>query len=118
MPARLQGALSTMRLLERSPLQRYVPIAPDVDTTALTEFQARLDNCASVCLLTGAFIVKSLKAHFFTGAGVSTESGIPDYRSEGVGRYATSNRRPINYQEFVADERARRRWRAFHTRVT
>ncbi len=41
----------------------------------------------------------------FTGAGVSTESGIPDFRSPaGV----WSQMRPIRYQEFVADEDMRR----------
>lgn len=45
-----------------------------------------------------------------TGAGVSTESGIPDYRSEGVGLYARSPDRPIQYQKFVADTEARRRY--------
>ncbi len=30
-----------------------------------------------------------------TGAGISTESGLPDYRSEGVGLYARSTRRPL-----------------------
>lgn len=44
-----------------------------------------------------------------SGAGISTESGIPDYRSEGVGLYARSTNRPIQYQDFVkyADIRQR-----------
>lgn len=29
------------------------------------------------------------------GAGISTESGIPDYRSEGVGLYQRSNHKPV-----------------------
>ena len=40
-----------------------------------------------------------------TGAGVSTESGIPDYRSPG-GAYSTGFK-PMTYQEFMADEAAR-----------
>lgn len=45
-----------------------------------------------------------------TGAGVSTESGIPDYRSAGVGLYARSDRRPMLYSRFVSSSAARRRY--------
>ncbi|WP_432042571.1 NAD-dependent protein deacetylase [Streptomyces cadmiisoli] len=42
-----------------------------------------------------------------SGAGISTESGIPDYRGEGgsLGRHT-----PMTYQDFTADPRARRRY--------
>jgi len=40
----------------------------------------------------------------FTGAGISTESGIPDFRSPGG---IWSRMKPIYYQEFVASEEAR-----------
>ncbi|MEM6382359.1 MAG: Sir2 family NAD-dependent protein deacetylase [Pseudomonadota bacterium] len=40
----------------------------------------------------------------FSGAGMSTESGIPDYRSpDGI----WSRMQPITYQQFVSDEAAR-----------
>src|SRR5688500_505945 len=39
-----------------------------------------------------------------TGAGISTESGIPDFRSPGG---LWSQMRPITYQEFCASEEAR-----------
>jgi NAD-dependent deacetylase sirtuin 4 len=42
-----------------------------------------------------------------TGAGISTESGIPDYRSEGVGLYATSSKRPIQHKTFMESNQAR-----------
>jgi NAD-dependent deacetylase len=41
----------------------------------------------------------------FTGAGISTESGIPDFRSPGG---VWSKMKPIYYQEFVSDEDKRR----------
>jgi len=44
-----------------------------------------------------------------TGAGVSTESGIPDFRSPGG---IWSRYQPVTIQEFLADEEARKRyWR-------
>lgn len=45
-----------------------------------------------------------------TGAGISTESGIPDYRSEEVGLYARSNNRPVQYQDFVKKHQTRKRY--------
>ncbi|MFI8443301.1 NAD-dependent protein deacetylase [Streptomyces rochei] len=42
-----------------------------------------------------------------SGAGISTESGIPDYRGEGG---SLSRHTPMTYQDFTADARARRRY--------
>ena len=52
----------------------------------------------------------------FTGAGISTESGIPDFRSPGG---VWSQMSPIYFQEFVASEEKRREaWdRAFAGRA-
>lgn len=41
----------------------------------------------------------------FTGAGISTESGVPDFRSPGG---VWSRMKPIYFQEFVGDEERRR----------
>ena len=45
-----------------------------------------------------------------TGAGCSTESGIPDYRSANVGLYARTNHKPIQMQDFVKSANTRRRY--------
>ncbi|MCR9214034.1 MAG: Sir2 family NAD-dependent protein deacetylase [Proteobacteria bacterium] len=45
----------------------------------------------------------------FTGAGISTESGIPDFRSPGG---LWEKNRPIDFSEFISSEEARREsWR-------
>src|SRR5271155_4101284 len=50
-------------------------------------------------------IGQSRHAVIFTGAGMSTESGIPDFRSPGG---VWSRMKPIQFQDFVADEDMRR----------
>uniref|UniRef100_A0A8B9RXR3 Sirtuin 4 n=1 Tax=Accipiter nisus TaxID=211598 RepID=A0A8B9RXR3_9AVES len=56
------------------------------------------------------FVSNSKRLFVMTGAGISTESGIPDYRSEGVGLYARTDRRPIQHAEFVRSASARQRY--------
>src|ERR1700743_2906279 len=48
---------------------------------------------------------QSRRAVIFTGAGMSTESGIPDFRSPGG---VWSRMKPIMFQDFVTDEAMRR----------
>jgi len=55
------------------------------------------------------WLMRSRRAVVFTGAGISTESGIPDFRSPGG---LWSRLRPIDFQEFLASADARREaWR-------
>lgn len=54
-------------------------------------------------------IEESQNAVIFTGAGISTESGIPDYRSPGG---IWSKFKPIEFDDFMASEEMRREaWR-------
>jgi NAD-dependent deacetylase len=50
-------------------------------------------------------IAASRRVAIFTGAGISTESGIPDFRSPGG---VWSKMKPITYQEFVGSREKRR----------
>lgn len=53
-------------------------------------------------------IVESNKIVVFTGAGVSTESGIPDFRSPG-GIWEKFDPNDFTYQKFIGSEESRRK---------
>ncbi|MCH2375654.1 MAG: NAD-dependent deacetylase, partial [Planctomycetes bacterium] len=53
-----------------------------------------------------AALRKANRAVAFTGAGISTDSGIPDFRSPGG---VWSRYKPVMYQEFLASHEARAR---------
>ncbi|XP_048370318.1 NAD-dependent protein lipoamidase sirtuin-4, mitochondrial isoform X2 [Sphaerodactylus townsendi] len=74
----------------------FVPASPPPDPLEVKKLQD--------------FIFSSRRLFVITGAGISTESGIPDYRSEGVGLYARTDRRPIQHAEFLRSSRARQRY--------
>lgn len=52
-------------------------------------------------------LLDELRVTVITGAGCSTESGIPDYRGP---KTRQKTRNPIQYREFIATEAARRRY--------
>ncbi|KAK5969924.1 NAD-dependent protein deacetylase [Trichostrongylus colubriformis] len=79
-----------------STLSRFVPAFQPPSSDLIKKF---IDHVASIDRLL-----------VLTGAGVSTESGIPDYRSKGIGLFERSNQRPITIQEFVSTESARKRY--------
>src|SRR3954451_3385075 len=54
-------------------------------------------------------IARARRAVVFTGAGISTESGIPDFRSPGG---IWTRMAPIDFSDFLASQEARREpWR-------
>jgi len=56
-----------------------------------------------------SMIAECKRGVVFTGAGISTESGIPDFRSPGG---IWTKYQPINFQDFIASEEMRREsWR-------
>ena len=69
-------------------------------------FRVRSDLDAAIIRLAG-WLRKSRHGVAFTGAGISTESGIPDFRSPGG---VWSRHQPVMFQDFLADADARRRY--------
>ncbi|KAK2079495.1 hypothetical protein QBZ16_001889 [Prototheca wickerhamii] len=85
---------STLAAAAAEGLPAFVPHAPPIpsrDLDALESFLAAHPQCLVI-----------------TGAGVSTESRIPDYRSPG-GAYSTGFK-PMTHQEFLRSERSRSRY--------
>jgi len=51
------------------------------------------------------FIKNAQHIVFFTGAGISTESGIPDFRSPGTGLW--NKIQPVQFEDFIGSEKIR-----------
>jgi NAD-dependent SIR2 family protein deacetylase len=66
---------------------------------------AKASQCPTDAL-TG-FIARHRRLFVLTGAGCSTDSGIPDYRDADGG---WKRRQPVTYQDFVANPRTRQRY--------
>ncbi len=53
----------------------------------------------------GEAVERATRVVCFTGAGISTESGIPDFRSPGTGLW--NKIKPIQFEDFISSEAAR-----------
>ncbi|KAJ3602980.1 hypothetical protein NHX12_030724 [Muraenolepis orangiensis] len=83
-------SLSALRFLN------FVPATSTIDAILVEQLQS--------------FVSDASRLFVISGAGLSTESGIPDYRSEVVGLYARTDRRPMQYGEFVRSAKSRQRY--------
>ena len=91
--------LKPFRSCRRSVHRLYVPKCERTDQE-LEEVVRKIDH----------HIESSRRLFVITGAGISTESGIRDYRSEDVGLYAISESRPIQYADFLNSAANRKRY--------
>lgn len=70
-----------------------------------TPYRGRVDLLAAPTLDRVLDLLRERPLVALTGAGLSTDSGIPDYRGPGAPRH-----QPMTYQEFVSGEAARQRY--------
>ncbi|KAF4360644.1 hypothetical protein F8388_011279 [Cannabis sativa] len=91
------GISSQKEEIVASNFLRQKKLVPDAEPPSIQEVQQLYQ-----------FFDESKKLMVLTGAGISTECGIPDYRSPN-GAYS-SGFKPITHQEFIRSSRARRRY--------
>lgn len=78
--------------------------------TALPAIESSFDQNEVADMLTDMFKQHKGKVLVVTGAGVSTDSGIPDYRGDQGTYVRNPNHRPILYHELAASHNYRQRY--------
>ncbi|CAJ0583740.1 unnamed protein product, partial [Mesorhabditis spiculigera] len=77
-------------------MQKFVPAHGPVSEKAVEQLLDILSGVERLIVL--------------TGAGISTESGIPDYRSPKIGAYERHNYKPVMWQDFSKKHHVRQRF--------
>ena len=91
-----------------APPPKIAVVSGDPDKIASVVPQARQATQREIDEL-AELIASSKTVTVLTGSGISTESGIPDYRSPGSGAYATGFK-PMTVQQFLSGPTARARY--------
>ncbi len=84
------------RIVDTSRLRTFHKFSDHHDATDMSQDQLEIFT---------QLLERASNIVFFTGAGISTESGIPDFRSPGTGLW--TKMKPIQYQDFIASEDVR-----------
>ncbi|XP_050302038.1 NAD-dependent protein deacylase Sirt4 [Anthonomus grandis grandis] len=100
----------SVKIIQKIAILRNLLLARQY-STQLQQFVPKHNPCCETDVnILQDFLDHSKKVLVLTGAGISTESGIPDYRSEGVGLYARTNHKPIQHIEFIKSASVRQRY--------
>lgn len=94
---------------------QFVPKHNPAQGKDIENLEKFLENKSSVLVLTGAG-VSTESGKWTSKYSLNTTSqsffftGIPDYRSEGVGLYARNGHRPVQHMEFIQSAKMRQRY--------
>lgn len=75
-----------------------------VATSALSEYERIIVSSSNNVAIFKSMLDQAREVAIFTGAGISTESGIPDFRSP-TGIW--TKMKPIQFQDFIGSEKTR-----------